>query len=515
MADYQFEMSIDFGEVGYWSSVHPFKVTLDASPLHRLISDATNAYRVYELMLIKRPGDVWDYVMVKPEDVPERLARRIASVREEAQDKYAQYHSWPMGKMPFANFDRMFYWAYDDTEPEDEAWLSHRNSPVMKAFSTQLFAAVNSAKATLSWNDPLLRHVLRLIDTGNHGFDHLSRTEALAAEASCGPSSDTHTKDFYKKLEDLLDDPELVSVAYRADGDYRVQKILATQQRKRSNKTKHHGGDSLYISALTNKSICNKSWDSEINFYSEGLGHGDLYIQGPGLGGNSIKALIEDFHRAAPGRHILSYRDEGDIKGYAKESGDGWWLYIKQPQDSRRENLLRIYYDRLFGRRTPMLAFNNDGGVLYSHEKVLIVLGSDVPIDSSMAISEVLADWPHADSTPLVISIGGASAISNGMTIPVFAPANSDVSEGELQAWLRSLIFNRLPWIDAVLLIDCPSWAANEIIEVISRQDNPWRPWVISNTQSPVKSDLLLSGPVSTQIQDAHRKAKTMRSRTY
>ena len=262
MSTYELQLSIDFGEVGYWNRKEPFKVGLDASPLTKLIGDATNAFRLYELLLIRRPGDVWDYVTVTPEVVPKRVAERIARAREEAMPRFERQHPWPEGQLPFPVFDKLFFWSWDDTEPEDEAWLSHRGSSVMDRFATQLLGIVNSAKARLNWNDPLLTHVIKLIETGKHEFDSLSRAAAIAADDSHRPGEDQHSKEFYEKLDDVLSDKELVSVAYRSDGDYRILRAMATEQRRRANLTGHQTGNSLYLSALVNRTISNVAWDS-------------------------------------------------------------------------------------------------------------------------------------------------------------------------------------------------------------------------------------------------------------
>jgi hypothetical protein len=130
----------------------------------------------------------------------------------------------------------------------------------------------------------------------------------------------------YKQLDRLLGDPELASIAYRADGDYRVLRMMATEQRRRANKTGHSVGNAMYLSALTNHKISNEAWDSEIWLFEEGLAHGDLFIEGGDLGGNNLKSLVEGNHRL-PSRYILSAKDEGNLEGFDIELGDGWVLY--------------------------------------------------------------------------------------------------------------------------------------------------------------------------------------------
>lgn len=52
-------LTLDFGLVCHHDDREPFRVRLDSEPLDELIADARNAWRVYELTLIQRPGDVW------------------------------------------------------------------------------------------------------------------------------------------------------------------------------------------------------------------------------------------------------------------------------------------------------------------------------------------------------------------------------------------------------------------------------------------------------------------------
>lgn len=510
MSQYEFKMAIDFGSVGYEGSRESFKVSLDASPLSRLILDAKSAHRVYELLLISRPGDVWDYVMVIPENLPRRVTDRVAHARKDALPMFSEEHPWPEGCIPFKVFDNLFYWSWDDTDPADEAWLSQRDSSVMHGFAQQLLSSVNSAKANLNWNDTLLIHILHLIKKSKHAFDLLSREAAIAEGQKNTPPAEVHTEEFYATLSTLIRDTALCSIAYRADGDYRILKLLATEQRRRVNHTKHTCSNSLYLSALINNTINNQAWDSEIHFHSEGLAYGDLFIQGPGLEGNSIKTLIEIKHRIQPARYILSFKDEGDIAGYEKKSGEGWWLYTMQPESTRRACMLNIYQDRLY-ENIPMLTFNDAGETLYAHEKTVIILDSKANTDAALAIAKVLADWPRSESIPLLIDLDANPVTLLESDIPVFHPPTNAIDEAELQFWLKGIFKERQPWFDAFILIDCPSWVTHEVQNIVDHKNDPWTPWVISTQEQLGGNNLLLTKPVSNQISNAHQKAQAKR----
>lgn len=516
MSTYELQLSIDFGEVGYWNSKEPFKVGLDASPLTKLIGDATNAFRLYELLLIRRPGDVWDYVTVTPEVVPNRVARRIAEARQEAMPLFADQHPWPEGQLPFPVFDKLFFWQWDDTDPEDEAWLSHRGSSVMDRFATQLLGLVNSAKARLNWNDALLKHIIHLIETGKHEFDTLSRTSAIAADDSYGPGEDQHTTEFYKKLDDVLTDKELVSVAYRSDGDYRVLRSMATEQRRRANITGHQSGNSLYLSALVNRTISNVAWDSEIHLFSEGLAHGDLYIQGPGIDSNSIKELIETHHRASPGRHILSYRDEGEIAGYTKECGNGWWLYQKEVPEDRRRCLQRSRSN--MGQSNPVLAFELVGNTIFSHEKAVIIVGPEISNETQVSLSRIITDWKTIGSKPLVIALGDCGPLAEipGGLLVQSPDASVLAGEEARYRWLRAVIGEHARWIDVLMLLDVPRWVEETLAWEVENGHGPWKTLVVATPGlAKMKAGVTLSNDLGNEFDTAHNRALNMRPRSY
>src|SRR6218665_1987702 len=77
-------LSLDFGPVSGQGS-HPFAVALDAAPFEQLLDDARNAHRIYELALLQRPGDLWEYLEVIATEIPPaiigplELARSVAA----------------------------------------------------------------------------------------------------------------------------------------------------------------------------------------------------------------------------------------------------------------------------------------------------------------------------------------------------------------------------------------------------------------------------------------------------
>jgi hypothetical protein len=129
-----------------------------------------------------------------------------------------------------------------------------------------------------------------------------------------------HTQAFYAKVEQLLQRPEVESVAYRADGDYAVMRLMCVEQRRRADAQGKPVGEALHLSSACNRSIDNAALGSELHMYYEGIGWGDLWIEGFGeLGAPLPRLLGTDWQKF--GHTILSAKDLGELRGYASERG--------------------------------------------------------------------------------------------------------------------------------------------------------------------------------------------------
>jgi hypothetical protein len=124
----------------------------------------------------------------------------------------------------------------------------------------------------------------------------------------------------------LLRKPEIEAVRYRGEGDYRLLRQLCNAQRRRADAQGVRPGQALHLSALCNRRIDNPAWDSAVHFYDEGLGWGDLHIEGDGDFGAPLRRLVGTPWQRF-GRRVLSARDLGDLPGYSCEIGEGWALY--------------------------------------------------------------------------------------------------------------------------------------------------------------------------------------------
>lgn len=511
MTLYHATLAVDFGEVGFWNEKAPFRIRLDTGPLADLIRATQNAHRVYELLLIDRSGDVWDYVWVVIEELPKRVADRVDRARQAARPRFQDRpHPWPDDRIPLKVFDGLFYWAGDDTEPADEAWLSHRDSTLMRSFARQALSFVRVAQGRLDWNDALLRHVVARVRSGEHPYCYLDRELARTKSRELPPNEDQHPPAFYERLSQLLRDADLVSVAYRADGDYRVLRMLATEQRRRASLTGHEAGNALQLSALVNRTISNEAWESEIWFFSEGLAHGDLFIEGGGLGGGNLKALVE-VHQRVPGRFILAARDAGDIAGFTKQSGDGWVLYSNQTPDCRRRALQRIEPRRRLGLGAG-LAFARPEATVFGYERAVVVVGVEVPGDVRAALAAAIGSWQGLSGTPVLVVFGETEPFDLAGFKDVMTAPKELGDEAALARWLEAELDRSQPWIDVAVALHAPAWVRQVLADRTGRPGRPWPAWVVATEgEPPLKADLLLDGNLEQILTEAHRRAQRAR----
>jgi hypothetical protein len=306
---------------------HPFRVELLDHALRFLVADAWNAYRIYELFSIRRPGDVWKYLWARLIDVPERVWTRSRQARLEAQSHSTP--SWPENTLPLAQFDQFFFWCWDDTEPEDECWLRAREGATFKAYATRLFTQVRETQATLrDSDDPLIQQELRALQAVDHPYDYEANTPFILTHSGyVSPTIHKRSPGYYAQLRELLARPDLRAVAYRGDEDFQTIRLLCTEQRRRAEALGKRPVEGLALCLLSDGVPAVTAWQAFVVYYSEGLGYGDLFIDQTDHS-VSLKDLVEKHGRRW--HWLLSYQDEGEIRGYQRTIGDGWICYEDQ-----------------------------------------------------------------------------------------------------------------------------------------------------------------------------------------
>jgi hypothetical protein len=315
---------LDLGPIAGSDAPHPFTVSLDAAPLERLLADVGIAHRVYELALIERPGDLWNYLEVAPAQLPSPLAERLEVARSAAASTGAP---WPEARVPFAVFDRHVRDGDGAGGSAAEAWGDACEGEAVHAFVRHLWDQLSGYRAESGNGSILVRHERTLMAAGTHPFAFLPRDQAIAASRRHPPNAPAHTEAFYAKLGELIGDEDVGSVSVRGLGDHRLLRLLCEQQRLRADAAGTQPADAFEISALTEREAGDAAWGAQVTYCAEEVGQGFLFVQDGDAPGRSVKELVEHYATIGPGGLILSSRDEGEIAGYAREQGEGWHLY--------------------------------------------------------------------------------------------------------------------------------------------------------------------------------------------
>lgn len=507
MTRFELQLTIDFGGVGYRDPKEPFIVRLDAAPLVELLEDAAKAHRVYELMLIDRPGDIWLYVNVVPVTLPKLVLERIECRREQTtEDASADGANRPFR---FTTFDSLFTPPHWDSEPKDDAWGEVAKSTVVHDFARQLLVMAKDSVVRIAWNDPLIAHVVASVREGRHSFHMMDRSKFRHEISGHGSYPQEHSADFYKKLRDLLRHPEIASVAYRARGDYSVLRAMATEQRRRAEATGHVVGHALHLSALTDLKLLNEEWDSTIWFFSEGLAHGDLRIEGRNEMGASVSDLIFK-HRCVPGRFLLSHQDEGDIQGFSKEIGDGFVLYTREQPLSRRMAIEAIHFRRR-PSGTRVLSFAPDATV-YSYDKTLILIGESVEARARELLAQRIAPW-QADGGDIVLLVEGDPRPFDVHGCKRVA-AVSNIDPSARRKFLWQLLNAEQRSCDVVISLLAPEWITERIHNrhLTDGGARPSQTWVVGTPATPdFPMQFELSGDISDALEAAIRRSEVPR----
>ena len=297
----------------YRGKKYPFRVRLHFDALAQLMNDALHSIRVYELMMIRRPGDVWNYVWVEAVEVPPRV-----------EGWFGKEAAWTHKRfVRFKQFDGMFRYAYDDTEPEDTCWLKARGERPFVDLADQLFTQIKVIQARVKKRPDLLtKHVLAAMEARRHRYDYLQKAPIWCTLPGHEPVYlPTHSDSYYRKFEELLSSAEITSVGFSYETDFQAICLACTEQRRRADATGEKPRDAFHITALADGLSYAREWEADILRYIEGLGWAQLYVSTPetmrvcaGIRGSAYPLFFLD-------------ADAGEVGGYTKTAGDSWFLY--------------------------------------------------------------------------------------------------------------------------------------------------------------------------------------------
>jgi hypothetical protein len=219
--------------------------------------------------MIRRPGDIWNYLWVEVVEVPGQVLDQVARSREESGIN-SMRAPWPEKFIPFVDFDKMFRWCWDDTEREDACWLEAREGPLFRELADGEFAKIRDLQLELGKNcDVLIAHEISEIAAVRHPKDYIVEhriTRTLPGYQSPARRS-LRTRPYYGKLKSLLDSPEVKSVAAAGDSDFETNRLIFSEQRRRADAQGCAPGKALLVCMSSDGVAYADEWGAAAHYY--------------------------------------------------------------------------------------------------------------------------------------------------------------------------------------------------------------------------------------------------------
>lgn len=335
--------------MGKLDSSVPLSVQIHAAPLVALAESAAVGFRLYEFLLIKRPGDVLRYLWADLTGTEQAVVDRVRS-SVKYQRRWAFDEREPFSGVPFIHFDRAFWnqesdWLDEDMSDLARAWIGHRSRPLWTQLATDLLRVVSAIQARLRTKaDPLLQHEISMIDSGTHRRSYWARVE-LAGRLT-EPPTDITTLD--PGLLELItsiarrDDVKSVSCSLV---DYALWRALANVQFDRSKMLGVEPSKALFLAGPDSgiPNVVPADWGCRIHIPYEGVCEADLFEIPPWFQFHHEEALIGGTVRAGLGRRdcrfVLSRKNLGEYPGDEAIACGTWTLY--RPRKGAENGLVR------------------------------------------------------------------------------------------------------------------------------------------------------------------------------
>jgi hypothetical protein len=316
----------------------PFHVEIDAVPLLILVEEVALGARIYEFLSIRKPGDIQNYLRIKPIAVCESVAALFA---KDPRERFPRPALCGEGYLPFVKFDSAFRWSGDDTVPGDERWLLCRSQPHWGELFTSLLGHITNLQKRLRQSDDYLaRTEIARIDAVNHGRDFLPETRRYCLAKRDVPDITKLPASFFEIIEDLIARDNVQSVSCPSS-DYWLWRRLVEEQVHRSEKTGKKPQSIFHLSGSDGGVGLApvEDWGGEVHIPYEGACMADLFIQPDwrysfpesDTEGGKLSDILYPAGRGY-GRdqchYLLTQKDLGELQCAKRTSvGDGWVLY--------------------------------------------------------------------------------------------------------------------------------------------------------------------------------------------
>lgn len=310
-----------------------FKFELSARPLEILIDEAARGNRIYELMMITRPGDVLHYLWMK---IIEADTQVIEKLKEHL--KYNHFFSSEiealLSELPYLLFDKPFnlHPSITDEEPFASLWYCYRQ----KQSFPILFEIIQKAQLKLRMQDDfLLQKELARIDTHTHALDLLPgvarKTEITPDKRISEPS---HMPIEILNLVKQLIQQDDVNSVYCYAQDFIFWRMVVSEQVRRAETRNLPPQKALYLCGTDSGYVVDEwaaNWGGEIFIPYEGGQICDLFIKPHWFNFFEPQPhpdkFILGYYQDRRAHYVLADEDFGELHGASRTRYGDWTLY--------------------------------------------------------------------------------------------------------------------------------------------------------------------------------------------
>jgi len=324
------------------NSSRDFVVGIDARPLVALIDAAFCGARVYELMSIRRPGDLLHYWWVSLSFLDDEVIEHVRVRRRVKLREIFGASDSPAG-MPFVDFDDCFQPDVDDNPPHVQVWLEHRVRAFWPERLEELLALVLKMQNKLrETSDFLLQHELSLIDALKHRLDFVANPKRVTDLGNPVSLQTSLPNDLFQVISELVKQDDVRSVSCALD-DFAVWRVLVSEQVRRSVTFGVPLQEAFGLSGPDSglKYVTAQEWGGEVHIPVEGACEGDLFIAPKWFRCRPEAAMGPDGRLSRVtwgkgGSYLLVNQDLGELDCATRQVIGDWILYrSKIPVDPR------------------------------------------------------------------------------------------------------------------------------------------------------------------------------------
>ncbi|MBC3881577.1 hypothetical protein H8K35_08240 [Undibacterium sp. LX40W] len=307
----------------------PFVLGLNARPLAALFDAAICGSRVYELMKISRPADLFHYLYLDFVDIDPSILRHVQNFF----GPRARFDVMPfLGGMKFLEFDRCFSSNDDGPALFCRCWLEHRESDFWDLKLLALLDLTKRVQHRLRLvDDLLLKNEISLIDDHKHRRDFLVKVERISERENTISLTTSLPLDLYQTIVSLVKENKVNSVSCPLT-DYALWRFLVEEQMRRAQSLGQEPSNALFLSGCGGGTDWGTAdWGGDVHVLDEGVFSSELFIKPDwhnfrrefaGIGGSLHQASY-----TSALHYMLTKEDFGELECAIRTEIGDWILY--------------------------------------------------------------------------------------------------------------------------------------------------------------------------------------------